>query len=363
MATAIRVEMLPARLGDCLLVECLRQGRRPWRMLVDGGPPDTWPLLKARLDRLPASNPAIDVAVVTHIDSDHIGGMIPFLASDFARTHVGDVWFNGHRQASSPRAVPRSVAQGETLTATLSGAPGAQPGMPWNVAFAGAAIATPVDPGFVEVTIPGGPRITVLSPNGRRLAALAKVWTEALDKALHPEPDRPVPDLPGPLGDLATLAARKTSKDGTPPNGSSIALLVEHRGASVLLGADAFGPVLTDALTALAGARGIPAVAVDAFKLPHHGSEANVLADLVAAAPATHYLVSSNGDTFGHPDDPAIARVVTGAPPGATVWFNYRNARTERWADPALRTAHGYAVRYPSDPDAGDLVKLPVRAG
>ena len=101
-----------------------------------------------------------------------------------------------------------------------------------------------------------GPRITVLSPNGRRLAALAKVWTEALDKALHPEPDRPVPDLPGPLGDLATLAARKTSKDSTPPNGSSIALLVEHRGASVLLGADAFGPVLTDALTAHAAKPG-----------------------------------------------------------------------------------------------------------
>jgi len=363
MATAIRVEVLPARLDDCLLVECLRPGRRPWRMLIDGGPPDTWPLLKARLDRLPLSDPTIDIAVVTHIDSDHIGGMIPFLASDFARAHVRDVWFNGRPQVTQPRSAPRSVAQAETVTATLHGAPGAQPGMPWNLAFGGAAIATVPASGFRVLDVPGGPRITVLSPDGPRLAAIAKVWNDALDKALHPDPERPGPDLPGPLPDLDALAARKTAKDSTAPNGSSIALLVEHRGASVLLGADAFGTVLTDALGALARARGIPAVAVDALKLPHHGSQANVLADLIAAAPAQHYLVSSNGDTFGHPDDCAIARVVTGAPPGATLWFNYRNARTERWADPSLTTAHRYAVRFPSDPDTGVLVKLPVRVG
>ena len=33
MATAIRIEALPARLGDCLLVECTRPRARPWRML------------------------------------------------------------------------------------------------------------------------------------------------------------------------------------------------------------------------------------------------------------------------------------------------------------------------------------------
>ena len=361
MATAIRVEVLPARLGDCLLIECVRPRRRPWRMLVDGGPPDTWPLLAARLDRLPASGPTIDVAVITHIDSDHIGGMIPFLGSDFARDHVRDVWFNGRPHLAAPRRAPKSVTQGEAVGATLAGAPGAPPGMPWNLAFAGGAIATPAAPGFGELQVPEGPKITVLSPNPPRLAALAKVWFAALDKALHPPQERPAPDLPGPLGDLTALAARRTAKDATAPNGSSIALLVEHRGASVLLGADAFGPVLASALQALAQARGIPAVEVDALKLPHHGSQANVLTDLITAAPARHYLVSSNGDTFGHPDDPAIARVVTAAPRGATLWFNYRNARTERWADPALTAAHGYAVRFPAAPDTGTVLALPAR--
>ena len=116
MATAIRLEVLPARQGDCLLVECLRDGDQPWRMLVDGGPPDTWPLLEARL----APDPRIDVAVITHIDSDHIGGMIPYLQSPLA-AQAADVWFNGRTHLPG-LGTTRSVAQGESVVAALAGA-------------------------------------------------------------------------------------------------------------------------------------------------------------------------------------------------------------------------------------------------
>ncbi|QEV49467.1 MBL fold metallo-hydrolase [Streptomyces vinaceus] len=102
MDTAIRIEVLPARLGDCLLVECARGSGPPWRMLVDGGPPSTWPRLEKRLSRLEPDERHIDVAVVTHIDSDHIGGMLPFLRSEYAEG-VGDYWFNG------PRTCPQSA--------------------------------------------------------------------------------------------------------------------------------------------------------------------------------------------------------------------------------------------------------------
>ena len=166
-----------------------------------------------------------------------------------------------------------------------------------------------------------------------------------------------------PLDDLQHIADQRTVRDASVPNGSSIALLVEHHGASVLLGADAYGTVLASALHGLARARGAQTLAVDALKLPHHGSQANVVTALLEAAPASHYLVSTNGDVFHHPDDAAMARVVLDAPTGSSLWFNYRTPRTERWADPRLIAQHGYHVTFP-DPahaDAGIVLDLPAR--
>ena len=47
---------------------------------------------------------------------------------------------------------------------------------------------------------------------------------------------------------------------------------------------------------------------------------------MLAAAPARHYIVSSNGDTFHHPDDVALARTLAGraAEPDAVVQLPQR---------------------------------------
>jgi hypothetical protein len=338
-------------MGDCLLVECLREGAPAWRMLVDGGPPDSWPMLEARLQ----PDPRLDVAVITHIDSDHIGGMIPYFQSPLAR-HVVDVWFNGRPHLPEVGGT-RSVAQGESVVAALLGHAGGA-ALPWNLAFGGGPIDTGPEAGFIQVQVPDGPRITVLSPTTKRLSVLARQWYDALEQARRGTDEDLGPDPLAPLADLEPLAAEASGKDTSAPNGSSIALLVEHRGASLVLGADAFGNVLGAGLKGVAAARGLNALPVDAFKLPHHGSKRNVLRALLQVAPAQHYVVSSNGDTFHHPDDQALARVLLEAPGRPTVWFNYANARTRRWDDTTLRTTYDYDVQYPSDPAGGIVLEL-----
>jgi beta-lactamase superfamily II metal-dependent hydrolase len=365
MTTAIRIEALPARLGDCLLVECLRSGTKPWRMLVDGGPPDTWPLLAARLERLPVDDRRLDVVVITHIDSDHIGGMLPFFQSEFAQQNVGQVWFNGFQHLPAPEdRTTRSVAQAESVTTELFGE-GPAPAFDWNSAFDGGPVATAESGQFVELpSEDDGPKITVLSPTLKRLTSLRAEWRRALEKAREGLPEVAPPRRVEPLAkldDLESLAAKATANDGSAPNGSSIGLLLEHRGASCLLSGDAFSKVLSEGLEGLAAARGVEAIEVDAFKLPHHGSQANLASELVAAAPARHYVVSSNGDTFDHPDDTAIARVVVGAPKGPTLWFNYENERTRRWADADLRDRFGHKVKFPETAAAGAVLELPAR--
>lgn len=352
--TAIRVEVLPARLGDCILVECPREHAPPWRMLVDGGPPDTWPLLEARLRR---DDRDLDVAVVTHIDSDHIGGMIPFLDSDLAG-RVGDYWFNGRTHL--PDVATRSVRQGESVVAALLGETQGRV-LPWNLAFGGGPIDTGDETGFLDVDYDGGPHVTVLSPTEKRLKALARRWFDTVAEARRGSAETAAGGAAAPLADLAAVAAERAPKDDGIPNGSSIALLIEHRGASVVLGADAFGTVLGAGLAGVAHARGRTCLPVDAFKLPHHGSKRNVLEAMLKVAPAQHYLVSSNGDTFAHPDDAAVARVVLTGPRGATLWFNYDNPRTRRWADPELRARYHHRTRYPDDPSAGTVLELDAR--
>jgi glyoxylase-like metal-dependent hydrolase (beta-lactamase superfamily II) len=71
----LRVVLLPANHGGCIWLEYGDSGA-PQRVMIDGGPPYAWPKIKARL---PADGCRFELLVVTHIDADHIGGVLEML--------------------------------------------------------------------------------------------------------------------------------------------------------------------------------------------------------------------------------------------------------------------------------------------
>jgi beta-lactamase superfamily II metal-dependent hydrolase len=357
---AITLEVLPAGYGDSLLISC-PVGRRTWRLLVDTGPDETYPALRARLAKLPTDGTGkrhIDLFVVTHIDHDHIGGVAQLLNDRSLGLSFGDIWFN-----APPRPAARGVAEGQALAQILAGTKRV---LPWNVAWSGRPVSTPAEAGGVELTGRGLPRITLLSPTPERLQDLYKVWDKELERLRVKEREVPEPGPAVPRGgmpDLQALAARVTPTDKAVANGSSIAMLVEHQGASVLLGADAIPTVLVPALTALSKRRTLSGpLKVDAIKLSHHGSRANVTQELLRSVQAEHFVFSTNGAIFNHPNDEAVARVIVGSK-RPTLVFNYDTPHTRQWAADGLIEKYGYRAHYPAPAGGGVILGLPSRGG
>lgn len=349
------VEMLLAANGDCLLLE-YGHPDKPWRVLIDCGAKATVARIAGRL--APASardaTQAIELFVLTHIDADHIGGVKDLFTKSPVRLEFNDVWFNGWRQIESFL----SFKQGDEFSDIL-----ADPALrlPWNRSFTPAGSDTPrpvvvPDQGLLpQIDLPGGLRLTLLSPRPPELRELARQWQAALDESRPTTPDMlgrrtappPVQDFE--TFDLESLAAAPVEHDRSAPNGSSIAFLAEYEGRSMLLTGDAHVEVLLHSIARLQRQRGMEGqpLVLDAMKLSHHGSMHATTRELLRAIRCQNYLVSTNGNIFNHPDREAIARVILDGGPAPTLHFNCRSDLNELWDSPVLKRRYGYRCRYP----------------
>jgi hypothetical protein len=353
----LTVEMLPAEHGDCLWIEYGDPGR-PSVLLIDGGTgaaATTGRLGQRIADRLGHDHPAA-LVVVTHVDADHITGVLDLLEAPGGGPPFAEVWFNGWEHLAPG---VRGPVQGERLGDAIR-----RRRLPWNASFDGRAVVVPEDGPLPVVDLPGDLRLTLLSPSPTQLAELQPVWErEVREAGLVPgaAPPPPAPAAPDVLGegplDPETLAARRFSGDPSEANGSSIAFLAEHEGASVLFTGDAFAGVLAQGLRRLAAERGTRRLSVDAFKVSHHGSRNNLSPELLEVLDCPRFLFSTNGRRYRHPDAVAVSRIVVGVS-GAELLFNYRTRYTEPWEEPQLRRRFGYRTRYPADGASGLTLQL-----
>ncbi|MEA2621672.1 MAG: hypothetical protein QOH61_582 [Chloroflexota bacterium] len=310
------LEALQAFNGDCLLLHG-GTAADPKLVLIDGGPMRTWgKSLKPRFEELRSERIAdgdplpVDLAMISHIDDDHIAGMVAFTEELVAQkaahqppsVTVQTLWHNsfddivgnsaeelrtlavdapaGDAIADATKAVMASVPNGRTLrehAQTL--------GWSINDPFA-ALVALPAD-GARKIKL-GGMALTVLCPPAKQLAVLDKAWEAYLKKAAKKQ-------------EADQGAAPATAKPDTSPyNLSSIVVYAECEGKTMLLTGDGLSDHIVSGMEQ-AGFMQDGKAHVNILKLPHHGSERNMTQAFFDAITADHYVISANGHD-GNPD-------------------------------------------------------------
>lgn len=347
------LEMLPADYGDCLWIE-YGDPADPSRVLIDCGPTSTFPRLKAKVEALPEKERRFELFVLTHIDADHIGGTIPFFKDEKLGVEFGDVWFNGWKHLPKDKLGAKQAEIFSTLVRDRK--------LPWNAAADGGPLMVGKDE-LPVYTLPGGLRLTLLSPTRDRLIKLRARWEKELRQhGLTPGSKVEYRKFLGGTRTLSTdveaLADSKFKADVTPPNGSSIAFLAEFEGKSALFTADAHVPVVVDSIRALLRQRGWEKLRCDLLKVSHHASQGNTSAELIQLLDCDRYLISTSGARFHHPDRETVARMIRYGGEKPRLCFNYRSKDNRVWAREDLQERYGYRALFPEDDEGGFRVSL-----
>lgn len=318
----VTFEALNAEHGDCLLIHFTdaEGARRLW--LVDGGPSPVFrDRLSKRIDQLRGGAPLrLDLAMVSHIDDDHINGLLALLRQQVrlvkderkaGTVDIREFWFNGFEQIVGTPAVAAGAGpagRGQDYAVELGLAGEFQTGVTASVGQGNdlladlKALRIPVNAHFDPLVVAprrlpgvGGAAVTVLGPLQNRLDALRRKWAAAARK---PKKAR--------KAELADLF--RTDLDTSVPNLSSIVALVEVGGKRILLTGDARGDDIVAGWKAAFPDRQEPCP-VDLLKMPHHGSDRGITEAFLKLFPATHYVISANGRD-GNPEPAVLEQIV-----------------------------------------------------
>lgn len=300
----IRLEVLPANNGDTLVLGYQDAEQRIHQIWIDGGLSKSYKdHHKGYLRRLQEAGGKIDLMMVTHIDQDHIGGVLAF-ANDASTPAeiVKQFWFNSgliiSKYFDDVVDITRSVALPDTGENSRS--------IKEGIDFESFLVEsnrwhdTPIMLG--QVYRIGDASLTILTPNKHSLQKLNQKWQDELSSdRTAGKRDYDVP--------LAELAARKPKEDRSVANESSIAFLFEHGEVKILFLGDAHSSDVGAALQSL-GYSQANKIKVDALKLSHHGSKASNTYDLLDLVDCQQYIISTDGSRHGLPNKEAMARII-----------------------------------------------------
>lgn len=329
-----------ARKGDCLLLHYGTK-TKPRLMLIDGGPSDVYkPHLEPRLQEIrkkrklaESDQLKVDHMMVSHVDDDHIRGLIDLTGEEIVRQDAHDplllnvlnLWHNSfdavinHTPDELTAAITKQFGPAATKGAGLDDAKvkavedkskerpevvrsGLQVlasieqgfrlrgnakklGYGSNSEFGGDLVMATKNNGAIDLD--GSLKVTVVGPMQPELKKLHEKhqeWLKEMKKKGTP-----------------VESALAAYVDRSVPNLSSIVVLAEADGKRMLLTGDARGDKILKGLEFTGVVKKDGTLEVDLLKVPHHGSSNNLDDDFFERVVADHYVFSGNGE-HGNPE-------------------------------------------------------------
>lgn len=315
------IKILKAYHGDCILIKTEDQEGEDFNILIDGGTASTFDyFLKEQLKEIKT----IHLLVLTHIDSDHIAGLIRFIKNPlFDKIEIKKYWINCPNLLKVSSGSKISYNQGITFEELLIEKK--EPNTKWNNKL----ICNN------EFVLASGIQAFILSPTEEILNHLFNKWPELTDevkgklsKILITGGAKTQVDK----GNLEKLAEEKfkpaESIKADIFNSSSIAILLNLIDCSILLLGDSRPEIVIESLEEMGFSKDNKLV-VDYVKVSHHGSINNTSCDLLDLIDCDNYIISTNGGnaTHKHPDREVIARLIHHPNRDysklRTIYFNY----------------------------------------
>lgn len=347
-----KLKMYPANNGDAFLI--INDLPQPMAILVDGGYESTFnDYILPDLTTLAGQGYSLNLVVATHIDGDHILGLLEFFKKN-GRSQapeiipVLDVWHNSVRNIG-PSATSSDGSNNEVLLAEIRrrGFPKATEAVPAEIsAKQGSSLAALLLLGEYQWNMGDGTKsinceevsvvqlenkieLQVIGPTRKRLDQLLNWWSRYLrklgftgalgvgakfddafeflcaDESLLPAKS----DAPTQISSSTHLSLEAAHRpDTSVTNASSITFIANVGTVRLLFLGDAW---VEDIVTVIKAQKNTESTMIfDVIKLSHHGSARNTSTTLLALIDAPAFFISSNGDVHNHPDFVVLKAIV-----------------------------------------------------
>lgn len=330
----MKIKFLKASKGDCFLISFQDANKVSRNILIDGGMNDTYfetsrncdGELKLEIERIKGEKQKIDLLILTHIDDDHIWGLLKWFEMDKeAYTLIENVWFNSGRLIAEHLKEPENPDLNLGLKIFNTAETSVTKAIDFEKYLLDHDIwkRKIVKKGFELDEL--GVKFEVLSPNDEQLMVVLKKFKKHKGNPAYTGGSSKDWNL-----SLKALIEDEESnylkpKDTSPTNPSSITFILSVENKKFLFLDDAPSDEIVKVLNDMKYNKENQ-LCVEFMKVSHHGSQNNTSNELLEIVKTDHYLISTDSSTHGHPNKRTLARILR-FNPNVTFHFNYEHVK------------------------------------